>query len=558
MPTVASLAELVRNQTPLAPAQTMHLQRLVASWNMLADFCFSDLVLFVPVSNHPSVDSGAHAAALGDPGSDLQLLVVGHVRPSTTQTVYRHDLIGEIVTNEDRPVVARAMRRRRDHRGRDHRAVVRERVRVLCIPVRHDGQTIAVLSRESTPSVGRSPGELERTYVDIFNRFARMIAAGAVPLPDSTTPTPRSRPASATAWWCSIAPAAWSTRRPTRCRRCTAWGARQPRGPRLGELGIDDEPMRDAFGVGKPVTQEVERGDVIILVRCIPMLDSQGVSGAVVLFRDVTEVRQRDRLLMSKDATIREIHHRVKNNLQTISSLLQLQSPAHRQRRGEGRHRRVGAAHPVDRAGPRDAVARGGRGRGVHRDPAAPGADGGRGGVVTGPPIEFEVVGDAGTLPAQVATPMAVVLTELLQNTADHAFPVGARLGAGDGSRSGWCELAESELEVNPCRRQRGGGARRLQRRAGQGSGPVDRAGPGGVRPAGDHRRLSTRADGDHAGPSSSCADPPTGCAERCVTSTTGHLGDASGPARKRDDAGLGGRHRATLLGGCVGQAVRR
>jgi two-component system, sensor histidine kinase PdtaS len=56
-------------------------------------------------------------------------------------------------------------------------------------------------------------------------------------------------------------------------------------------------PVRDAFGVGKPVTEEVERGDVIILVRTIPMLDASGVSGAVVLFRDVTEVRQRDRLL---------------------------------------------------------------------------------------------------------------------------------------------------------------------------------------------------------------------------------------------------------------------
>src|SRR5690606_7814230 len=42
--------------------------------------------------------------------------------------------------------------------------------------------------------------------------------------------------------------------------------------------------------------------------------------------------------------------------------------------------------------------------------------------------IEFDVDGDAGTLPAQVATPMAVVLTELLQNTADHAFPLGTRL----------------------------------------------------------------------------------------------------------------------------------
>ena len=42
--------------------------------------------------------------------------------------------------------------------------------------------------------------------------------------------------------------------------------------------------------------------------------------------RDVTELRKRDRLLLSKDATIREIHHRVKNNLQTISSLLRLQA----------------------------------------------------------------------------------------------------------------------------------------------------------------------------------------------------------------------------------------
>jgi two-component system, sensor histidine kinase PdtaS len=37
-------------------------------------------------------------------------------------------------------------------------------------------------------------------------------------------------------------------------------------------------------------------------------------------------------------------------------------------------------------------------------------------------PVRFEVRGDGGRLPASVATPLSVVLTELLQNAVDHAF----------------------------------------------------------------------------------------------------------------------------------------
>ena len=45
-----------------------------------------------------------------------------------------------------------------------------------------------------------------------------------------------------------------------------------------------------------------------------------------MLLRDVTDLRSRDRELVTKDATIREIHHRVKNNLQTVAALLRLQA----------------------------------------------------------------------------------------------------------------------------------------------------------------------------------------------------------------------------------------
>src|SRR5207237_6543108 len=62
-----------------------------------------------------------------------------------------------------------------------------------------------------------------------------------------------------------------------------------------------------------------------VMLRCLPLVEDGTVTGALVLLRDISELRRRDRLLISMDATIREIHHRVKNNLQTISSLLRLQ-----------------------------------------------------------------------------------------------------------------------------------------------------------------------------------------------------------------------------------------
>src|SRR5699024_6959605 len=73
---------------------------------------------------------------------------------------------------------------------------------------------------------------------------------------------------------------------------------------------------------------------------------------ALVLLRDVTEVKRRDRALLSKDATIREIHHRVKNNLQTVAALLRMQSrrtPEARQALGES-VRRVSAIAMVHEA----------------------------------------------------------------------------------------------------------------------------------------------------------------------------------------------------------------
>jgi two-component sensor histidine kinase len=172
-----------------------------------------------------------------------------------------------------------------------------------------------------------------------------------------------------------------------------------------------------------PVIEEVERDDASILLRVIPLLEDRKPAGALILLRDVTDLRRRDRMLMSKDATIREIHHRVKNNLQTIAALLRLQgrrldSPEARQaiKESERRIRSIAIVHETLSREAREEVEFSDIVKPLVRvvEETVSTEDGG---------VRFEVEGDAGELPGEVATSLAVVLNELMQNAVDHAFP---------------------------------------------------------------------------------------------------------------------------------------
>jgi two-component sensor histidine kinase len=161
------------------------------------------------------------------------------------------------------------------------------------------------------------------------------------------------------------------------------------------------------------------------MVRVIPLLEEGVPTAALMLMRDVSELRRRDRMLLSKDATIREIHHRVKNNLQTIASLLRLQgrrlgSPEAKQAIDESvrRIRSIALVHETLAYEAGNTVPFGD----VIRPLVRVVEDG-----LVAPErrVRFHVEGDPGDLPAEVATPLAVVLTELLQNAVEHGFPVG-------------------------------------------------------------------------------------------------------------------------------------
>jgi len=56
-----------------------------------------------------------------------------------------------------------------------------------------------------------------------------------------------------------------------------------------------------------------------------PLVTYGELSGCVLSFKDITDLRKKEQELNAKSTIIKEIHHRVKNNLQTVAALLRLQ-----------------------------------------------------------------------------------------------------------------------------------------------------------------------------------------------------------------------------------------
>jgi two-component system, sensor histidine kinase PdtaS len=411
---MATLAELLRDRALVPDGVVEHLQRLVGSWGILSDLSFSDLLLFVPTAT----DNG-------------RFVVVGQMRPTTSQTLHLEDLLGREVGDTDRPVLSRAWALGTVVEEEMSVAARSEQARVVCIPVRFRGEIVAMLTRESPLVVGRRAGELERVYVGVFDRIARMVAAGTFPYP-LDEPLSSEAPRVGDGVMTLDASARIEFASPNAVNALHRLGMyRGILGASLAELGIEHSPVPAAFSEQVPASEELEVGEVAVFIRCIPLLDQHKVTGALVLVRDVTDIRRRDRLLLGKDVAIREVHHRVKNNLQTISSLLRLQ--ARRLPKGDARHaleeaeRRVRSIAVVHEILSRDTADE------VDFNDILPS-------LVrmaedlsnTSPPVRVTWSGEAGLMGAQVATPLAVALNELLQNAVEHAFVVHTDIpGAG-------------------------------------------------------------------------------------------------------------------------------
>ncbi|MCA1823105.1 MAG: PAS domain-containing sensor histidine kinase [Frankia sp.] len=402
---MTTLRDLVAQRAGLPDDDVDWLHLLVAEWHLLADLSFADLLLYV--EDGPS------------------FVTVAQVRPTTAQTLYQDDQVGRPADRAARGAIATAWREGRIVREGDpvwHGSVP---ARHEAIPVRRAGRTIAVIGRDTNLASPRVPSQLELTYLDLAGEIAQMVTDGSFPFA-GTEPQLEVAPRvgdgllrldrDATVTYAS--PNALSAYRRL---GLTGNAVGERAGSADGGPGLSDARLGKVLDAVAPVEFEVESAGAAVLHRAIPLLHDGVATGALVLVRDVTELRRRERQLISKDATIREIHHRVKNNLQTVAALLRLQarrltSPDARAALEES-VRRVSSialvhetlSQTVDQQAAFDEIAD--KVIAMVADVSA-----------TEGPIDVRREGAAGTLPAEIATPLALVLAELLQNAVEHAF----------------------------------------------------------------------------------------------------------------------------------------
>ncbi|HVD18899.1 MAG TPA: histidine kinase N-terminal domain-containing protein [Propionibacteriaceae bacterium] len=407
-----SMSEIISEHTDLSEPDHLWLKLLVSEWQLLADLSFSDLVLWVR-DHDPSVFWAA-----------------AQIRPFTGVTSLFDDVVGDLIAYSPEHLVAEAFSRGEIVQTSERKLQAGVPVQTHAVPVTVGNQVIAVVEQRTSQLGLRAPSSLENAYLESGVELARMITVGAFPIPSDATHlafSPRVGDG-----FIRLDPAGDVTYASPNA--VSAYRRLGLRGDLIGEqlatltaellpAGPDplDESVQSVLSGRTARRTELVSGEAHLMVRVLPLADRRERVGTVVLCRDVSDLRSKERELVTKDATIREIHHRVKNNLQTVAALLRMQA-----RRIESAEAKVALTDAMSRVA---SIA-------IVHETLSQAFD---------EIVEFDrvadellrMVGDVaaswggvsairegsfGLLPADIATSLAMIISELCQNAVEHGL----------------------------------------------------------------------------------------------------------------------------------------
>lgn len=405
------LASSERGLGGLPSADVDWLHQLVADWQVIADLSVSDLVLWARTS-------------LG------RFVAIAHCRPASGTTVHLEDVIGLRMPAAREAMAVEALVSGQVVVASDPEWTGRTAVREEYVPVIRDNRAIAVMTRETSVGVLRGGRVMDRAVEELADALCHMVAQGAFPIRGAATGLRHGTPrvgdgvirldnegvvtyTSPNARSCFLR--LGITGELEGCQLAEAVTRIIP------ERTPVDETMAVVLMGRQAWLTEIEITGVFVAIRSLPIKRDGKRAGAMLMVRDVSELRRREQVLMNKDATIREIHHRVKNNLQTVSALLRLQ--ARRATNDETRDALAEAERRVATIATVHAALSQNVDETVDFDEVFGSVLRGAAAVATaGSTVHTRIQGTFGVVEADAAQALATVLAELVTNAVEHGL----------------------------------------------------------------------------------------------------------------------------------------
>jgi two-component sensor histidine kinase len=412
---MATLSELISENSNLKANEVEHLSELVAEWRLLADLSFADLLLWLPIRRDEKSWPEGH-------------LAIAQIRPTTAATVFTEDLVGTSINWGQRPLVDQALSDGEIVRDAKPEQVGQIVIKEETIPVILNGKILAVISRHRNADLMRQPSKLELNYREIAHKIYKMVAEGNFPIRNSLYSSESSPRVGDGLIRLDVNGTIFFASPNARSALSRVGFQKELEGENLGVVFSnlnkgDTQPTDESWQTmlnGKSLRRtEYESQSAVLDILVIPLTEGSDRIGAIVLIHNITELRNRDRALLTKDATIKEIHHRVKNNLQTVSALLRLQS------------RRV--TDPIASSALDEAVRRVASIALVHETLSNQSSEFVEFDLVLDQIIKnaldlnprsigYKKIGEFGSFDSKTATALSLVITELIHNALEHGL----------------------------------------------------------------------------------------------------------------------------------------
>lgn len=416
---MSTLSDLVHAQGLLGDEDIEWLHRLTGDGQLLADLASADIVVWV-------------ATAEGS------FIAVAHTRPSGAATLFYRDIVGEVVRPQWRTQVQGAFESGQivDSSSPDWFEETPTRVRAVPI-VRglpkpgEQPRIIGVLTRHTNLGEARTPSRQQITFDECASDLFRMVATGEFPDLDAPTAPRRGAPRASDGLIRLDVDGIATFASPNALSAFNRMGFDDElEGESLAEVTTRilpasmqvDESLPVVVAGRAPWRTDIEARGVTVSLRSVPLKDHGTRIGAILLSRDVSELRHQEQELITKDATIREIHHRVKNNLQTVASLLRIQ--ARRTHSEEAREALTQAMRRVASIAVVHDTLSEGLTQQVDFDEVFARVLKLVAEVAAAPNTRARTksTGHFGVLPSAYATPLALALTELVTNAVEHGL----------------------------------------------------------------------------------------------------------------------------------------